>query len=468
MQATAENLLVDVTFRVTVPAFTGDTYPVYIVGPFNSWNPGDPAYALSQNSATEWEITLSILDGTNVQHKYARGSWDRVEKQINGYDEVADRYVTIDYGTTGDQLVEETVANWRDRIVAGHSPADGATGVDPSTVITASWNKWIPTPPPGTFSVTGPGGPVSGAFSWSDTNWTHTFTPDAPLAPGTYTVAISGNNHNGDNQFVPTSFSFSVPTPAVGLCPIGEGVGLLRTDVIGFGQTGRTQKLVVPYFADLDSLYAQLAAVDVGVMRFVRFLPKGLPTIQLEPPTSPAYEPTAVSWWGSDIPPVQVVKGQFFWGSKGNKAPRAFVMWPTYATDQLYANAMQPFGDSASNYVNWMPGWTDTQTQTLSIPATQDDGANITVHVALVDVGDNGRPVVLTVEAGGKSVEQVITTANQKRTLNLSEVVLADVAAGTDDVTITLHSPAPSGLFPAGGDAAAMIGAAANYPCVQP
>ena len=49
-----------------------------------------------------------------------------------------------------------------------------------------------------------------------------------------------------------------------------------------------------------------------------------------------------------------------------------------------------------------------------------------------------------------------------------SEVVLADVAAGTDDVTITLHSPAPSGLFPAGGDAAAMIGAAANYPCVQP
>ncbi|RIK17968.1 MAG: alpha-amylase, partial [Anaerolineae bacterium] len=114
VQATAENLIVDVTFRVTVPSFTPDDFPVYIVGPFNGWNPSDPAYALTETSPNVWEITLQILDGTNFQHKYARNGWDRVEKLADGFGET-EHFALIDYGTTGEQLVEDTVANWRDR-----------------------------------------------------------------------------------------------------------------------------------------------------------------------------------------------------------------------------------------------------------------------------------------------------------------------------------------------------------------
>jgi glycosidase len=218
VEATAENVLVDVTFRVTVPAFTGDTYPVYLVGSFGvagfpNWDPGASSMAMTETSPNVWEITLSILDGTQLEYKFARGSWDRVEKGPNGFDEVDNRALTVDGGTTGEQLVQATIANWREYLVTAHTPADGATGVDPSAIITASWNKWSPTPPAGTFTVTGPGGPVGGSFGWDDGTLTHTFTPAAPLAAGSYTVAISGNTHNGDNQYVPVSFSFTVAAP---------------------------------------------------------------------------------------------------------------------------------------------------------------------------------------------------------------------------------------------------------------
>ena len=218
VSATAENLIVAVTFRVTVPNFTPDDTPVYLVGGFGvagypNWDPGAPSMAMTETSPGVWEITLNILDGSQIQYKYTRGSWDMVEKQADGFAEVDNRPLTVDYGTDGTQLVEDTVANWRDRIVVSHTPANGATGVAPNAVVTATWNKWLPTPPPGTFTVTGPGGAVSGAFTWDNDTKTTTFTPAAPLADGEYTVTISGNNDGGDNQFVPVTFTFTVGTP---------------------------------------------------------------------------------------------------------------------------------------------------------------------------------------------------------------------------------------------------------------
>lgn len=241
VQATAENLIVDVTFRVTVPSFTPDDFPVYIVGPFNGWNPSDPAYALTETSPNVWEITLQILDGTNFQHKYARNGWDRVEKLADGFGET-EHFALIDYGTTGEQLVEDTVANWRDRIVVSHTPADGATGVDPNTTVTVSWNKSMPATPPGTFTVTGPGGAVSGAFSWDGGTKTHTFTPAAPLAPGLYAVLVENNNDAGDIQFVPVTFSFTVPVPtAVYVTAAGgtvDGIAYTKYDILKWDEGG--------------------------------------------------------------------------------------------------------------------------------------------------------------------------------------------------------------------------------------
>jgi hypothetical protein len=323
------------------------------------------------------------------------------------------------------------------------------------------------------------------------------------LAPDTYTIAemvpdgwtlsdIScdspdkkGFYRNGDTTTgslsagddVTCTFTNTADTgPVAGFCPVDNAaVDTLRTDLIGVGMGSptmgaRNRKLAVPNYQDVDALYGQLAAVDVGIMKYVRFLPQGSPTIQIHAPTSPAYRPSAVDWWGTDLPAVRSVRGQFFWGQKGNRAPRAFVLWPTYRTAETYANVLMPFDESSENHVygDTLAGWFDTQTQVLSIPPTQAAGASITVNVAVVDVNKDVRSVILTVEAGGVSETRGITVPNRKDSLNIETFVLAGVPAGTDEVTITLESPPPGEVYPFGGDSAAMIGASANYACEVP
>jgi hypothetical protein len=255
--------------------------------------------------------------------------------------------------------------------------------------------------------------------------------------------------------------------PATNVCPVDPAVGALRTDVIGTGQRGRHAKLNLPNYQNVDALYAQMAGFNVGFMKYVRFQVKGSPYVQVNTPTSEAISPATINWWGADLTATVAtpwVKGSFFWGKKGNKAPRALVLWPTYQTgNQTYANAFETFDDSTTNYVH--NGDIDVATQTLSIPATQLPGAALTVNVALVDVDKDKRVVILTVEAGGVSQTRIIEKPNKKTGLNLETFVLQGLPAGTDEVTITLESPAVSGLYPFGGDSAAIIGASANYAC---
>ncbi|WP_312149027.1 carbohydrate binding domain-containing protein, partial [Paenibacillus odorifer] len=49
-----------VTFRVTVPASTPVSGPVYLSGSFNSWNAADPNYQLTKGSDGIYSITLSL------------------------------------------------------------------------------------------------------------------------------------------------------------------------------------------------------------------------------------------------------------------------------------------------------------------------------------------------------------------------------------------------------------------------
>lgn len=81
VSATAELRTVTLVFSVTVPASTDATgRPVYIAGFLDrldgglpQWNPGGAV--LTRANATTWTITLTGKESTQIEYKYAQGSW---------------------------------------------------------------------------------------------------------------------------------------------------------------------------------------------------------------------------------------------------------------------------------------------------------------------------------------------------------------------------------------------------------
>jgi glycosidase len=118
VSATAELRTVTLVVNVSVPATTDDTgRSVYIAGLLDRLDGGlpqwDPAgVVLNRVDATHWTITLTGREGTQIEYKYALGSWDFVEKDA-GCGETGNRLLTLSYGSTGTQVVNDDVPKWR-------------------------------------------------------------------------------------------------------------------------------------------------------------------------------------------------------------------------------------------------------------------------------------------------------------------------------------------------------------------
>jgi hypothetical protein len=151
-----------------------------------------------------WQITLGIPDGTPIQYKYTRGTYDYVEEwgSIKGF---TNRVATVAAAGPTDltQLFDDTsdtnpddnhkaVQNWRDALVTGTFPASNASGTAPA-VITAYFN-WDVKSDGADFSntivVTKGGAAVVGTISHDSATQSLTFIPSSPLTAGTYTVTI--------------------------------------------------------------------------------------------------------------------------------------------------------------------------------------------------------------------------------------------------------------------------------------
>ena len=125
VQAKAELRTVSVVFNVTVPAATDGTgRNVYIAGTLDrldgglpQWNPG--GVQLTRVDATHWTVTLTGKESTQLEYKYALGSWDYVEKD-GSCGELANRQLTLSYGSSGTQTVGDTVQNWRNVTPCGN------------------------------------------------------------------------------------------------------------------------------------------------------------------------------------------------------------------------------------------------------------------------------------------------------------------------------------------------------------
>ncbi len=123
--ATAARRTVSVVFNVTVPSTTDATGRiVHIAGTLDrldgnlpSWDPG--GVELTRVDATHWTITLTGKEGTQLEYKYALGDWEHGEKGAT-CEEIGNRTLTLDYGLTGTQTVNDTVVNWRNVAPCGN------------------------------------------------------------------------------------------------------------------------------------------------------------------------------------------------------------------------------------------------------------------------------------------------------------------------------------------------------------
>ena len=202
---TAELSMVDVTWRVLVPAATPPDDLVFIAGDnaevFGaSYNPGQqPLTPVGDNL---WEYTARVQEGTRLQYKYTRGSWETVEQwgTISG---MANRQLQIAAGPDNTMLVDDTATDWgaegsdhrravqawRDPLAAAAEPAPNSNGpvkavrVEFTTLVTAG-------DPNEVITVTGAAGNAIGGTVTEEGGRAFVFTPDKPLAPGDYTATI--------------------------------------------------------------------------------------------------------------------------------------------------------------------------------------------------------------------------------------------------------------------------------------
>ena len=125
VSATAALRTVTLAFNLTVPATTDATgRSVYIAGFLNrldgnlpEWDPA--GVVLTRVDATHWTITLTGREGTQLEYKYVLGAWEYVEKDA-ACGETANRQLTLSYGTTGTQTVNDIVPNWRNVAPCGN------------------------------------------------------------------------------------------------------------------------------------------------------------------------------------------------------------------------------------------------------------------------------------------------------------------------------------------------------------
>lgn len=126
VSARAELRSVRVVFDLTVPPPVEDAVgrSVYIAGTLDRLNPPGPAWdpggvVLTRVDDTHWTVTLNGIEGTQLEYKYTLGSWDFVEKDA-ACGEIANRQLTLAYGSNGTHVVNVTVPNWRNVTPCGN------------------------------------------------------------------------------------------------------------------------------------------------------------------------------------------------------------------------------------------------------------------------------------------------------------------------------------------------------------
>jgi hypothetical protein len=100
-----------------------------------------------------------------------------------------------------------------------------------------------------------------------------------------------------------------------------------------------------------------------------------------------------------------------------------------------------------------------SRTEVIELPALPKKG-NLDITAVYIDNNNDARPVVIEAEAGGVFSSATHLTSTNGDLLNIVDLTLEDVPAGTNAVTVTIRSPKSDN-----GDSASLMGVNASYVC---
>lgn len=122
------------TLRITsLPSYHNPSYPVYLAGSFNNWNPGQKESQLIKDSRGVLSITLAAPQG-KYEYKITRGSWETAESGADG-GALENRMVEI----VSDTTIEIAIQHWAD-----HFPKVAKRSTANDRVKIISTNFYIP------------------------------------------------------------------------------------------------------------------------------------------------------------------------------------------------------------------------------------------------------------------------------------------------------------------------------------
>lgn len=131
---------------VTVESIPGNTpsgQPIYVVGNFNNWDPGDERYRMQMNPDSTYGISLPPGFGT-IEYKFTRGDWTTVEKDLCGY-EIDHRRIAVGSADT----LRNTIDSWNDlaplncpRLTLVVNQVPGNTKPDELISVVGNFNGW--------------------------------------------------------------------------------------------------------------------------------------------------------------------------------------------------------------------------------------------------------------------------------------------------------------------------------------
>lgn len=106
-----ESPLGEVHIIVTeIPANTPPDAPLYIVGNFNSWHPGDPKYRMEQGENGTYYMKVPMI-GELLEFKFCRGNWETAEGRRNGRARYNREY---EYNANAENIVYAEIETWED------------------------------------------------------------------------------------------------------------------------------------------------------------------------------------------------------------------------------------------------------------------------------------------------------------------------------------------------------------------